>query len=101
MKKFVALVVLGYIGLLSFGVHECVISAPPPAPYYLAPLQKDTEITIKETPSGYRITLQSPGTHKVTHLENDFIIITDATGVTTTRIGKHAILSISEIKIPR
>lgn len=69
--------------------------------HYLAPLQKGTEITLKETPSGYRITLQSPGTHKVIATDPEFVIIADANGVITTRISKNAILAISEIKLPK
>jgi hypothetical protein len=76
------------------------LPAQAPAPdSFLSPLKKGTEITLKETPSGYRITMQSPGTHKVIHNDNDFIIITDANNVVTTRIGKHAILAISEFKV--
>lgn len=78
----------------------CILGAQPPN-HYLAPLQKGTEVVLREAPGGYKITLQSPGTHKVVAMDPDFVIIVDAAGVTTTRIGKNAVLSITEIKIPK
>jgi hypothetical protein len=77
----------------------CTLAAQPN--HYLAPLQKGTEITFREAPGGYKITLQSPGTHKVTAMDPDFVTIVDAAGVTTIRINKNAVLSITEIKIPK
>jgi hypothetical protein len=82
-------------------IIPCILAAEQQPNHYLAPLQKGTEITFREAPGGYKITLQSPGTHKVTAMDPDFVTITDAAGVTTIRIGKNAVLSITEIKIPK
>jgi len=90
-----------YVVLILFGLTVLAAAQPTAPDSFLSPLKKGTEITLKETPSGYRITLQSPGTHKVIASDPEFVTITDATGVTTTRINKTAILAISEIKLPK
>ena len=92
------LLIIGGLILLTIST---VGSAPPAPDSFLSTLKKDTEITLKETPNGYRITLQSPGTHKVVATNPDFVTIIDANGVTTTHIGKHAVLASSEIKLPK
>ena len=96
MRECVFALIVGFF--LAIGLSTAQAPAPDP---FLSPLKKGTEIILKETQSGHRINLQSPGTHKVIACENDYVIIQDAVGVTITRIPKNAVLSISEIKIPK
>ncbi len=69
---------------------------------FMSPLKKGQNVTLKETPAGYRITL-GLGTHKIVACENDYVVVTDAAGVNTIRINKNALLSITiiDLKLPK
>lgn len=85
--------------MAKFIIILCLTVAAPQPDFYLAPLKKGTELTLKEMPAGYKITIVSPGTHKVVACDPDFVTIIDATGTATIRINKNAVLSITEIKL--
>ena len=73
-------------------------AARPKPPGFLAPLQADQFVNLKDTGAGYEIHVfeHAPGVlgHTIVEVAVDHVVVEDVAGVTRTRIPLHAIKSV-------